>query len=144
MPSPTSNLQPPIFMTQSSAQNETRERNQSLWLLTASPVIWAGHFLLCYVTAAIWCEKVAGEDGLLGTAQTAIVVYTVAALVGIGIVGWSGYRRHRYGTATSPHDADTPGDRHRFLGFATLLLSALSAVAVVYAALTVVFLDTCS
>ena len=64
-------------------------------------------------------------------------------LVGIGIVGWRGFRRHRLGTASPPHDADTPADRHRFLGFATLLLSALSAVAVLYAALVAVFIGRC-
>ena len=73
----------------------------------------------------------------------AIAVYTVLALAGIGIIGWVGYRRHSYGTPTLPHDADTPEDRHRFLGFATLLLSALSAVAVLYAALVVVFIGSC-
>jgi hypothetical protein len=36
------------------------EANESLWLLVASPVIWAAHFLLCYGTAAVWCAKVAG------------------------------------------------------------------------------------
>ena len=32
---------------------------------------------------------------------------------------------------------------HRFLGFATLLLSALSAVGVIYVALTLIFIETC-
>ena len=32
----------------------------SLWLLTFGPGIWAVHFLLCYVTAAVWCARVAG------------------------------------------------------------------------------------
>lgn len=117
------------------------KKQESLWVLTVSPVIWAAHFLLCYVTAAVWCEKVVGEDGPLGLAQTAIVVYTLVALVGIGVTAWRGYRWQRSGDV--PHDADTPADRRRFLGFATLLLSGLSAVAVVYAALTVVFIGTC-
>ena len=86
-------------------------------------------FLLCYVTAAIWCAKLAGPDGSLWRVRVAIAVYTVLALVGIGIIGWIGYRRHSFGGGTLPHDVDTPEDRHRFLGFATLLLSALSAVA---------------
>jgi len=47
------------------------------------------------------------------------------------------------GSATLPHDDDTPEDRHRFLGFATLLLSALSAVAVLYAGLVAVFIRSC-
>ena len=123
--------------------SQTSEKHQSLWLLTASPLIWAAHFLLCYATASIWCAKVVGPGGSLAVVRVAIVVYTSLALSGIGIVGWIGYRRHSFGHAEPPHDADTPEDRHRFLGFATLLLSALSAVAVLYAALVAIFFGTC-
>jgi hypothetical protein len=119
------------------------EENESLWLLTASPVIWAAHLLLCYATGAIWCAKVVGLGGSLATTRVAILFYTSAALVAIGIIGWIGYRRHSLGSATVPHDDDTPEDRHRFLGFATLLLSALSAVAVLYAGLVAVFIRSC-
>jgi hypothetical protein len=122
---------------------QTAEQHQSLWLLTASPLIWAGHFLLCYITAAIWCAKMVGPGGSLSTVRVAIAVYTALALAGIGIIGWTGYRRHSYGNAALPHDLDTPEDRHRFLGFATLLLSGLSAVATLYASLVAVFIGSC-
>lgn len=122
---------------------ETSEENQSLWMLAVSPTLWAIHFLLCYLTAAIWCAKFAGPDGSLGKVRIAMVVYTAAALTGIGITAWKGYRRHEHGTATVPHDFDTPEDRHRFLGFATLLLSGLSAVAVVFVGLNVIFFTRC-
>ncbi len=122
---------------------EISEKNQSLWLLTASPVIWAAHFMLSYISASIWCAKVVGGGGSLWSVRVAIVVYTVVALVGSGITGWIGYHRHSHGSAALPHDADTPEDRHRFLGFATLLLSGLSAVAVIYAALVVFFFGRC-
>ena len=77
--------------------------------------------------------------------------YTAGALVGIAFVGWEGLRRHRHpstalgagGTEATTHDLDSPEDRHRFLGFATLLLSGLSAVAVVYAAVAATFFETC-
>ena len=123
--------------------SQTSEKHQSLWLLTASPTIWAAHFLLSYATAAIWCAKMVGPDGSLTTVRVAIAVYTMLALIGIGIIGRIGYRKHSFGHAELPHDADTPEDRHRFLGFATLLLSALSAVAVLFAALVAVFFGTC-
>jgi hypothetical protein len=115
----------------------------SLLLVTASPLIWAAHFLLCYATASIWCAKVIGPAASLATVRTGIIVYTALALTGIGITGLIGYRRHSLGHAALPHDDDTPEDRHRFLGFATLLLSALSAVAVIYAAAAVVFIERC-
>lgn len=119
------------------------EQQQSILVLAASPTIWAAHFLLCYVTAAVWCAKQPTPLASLLTVRIAIAVYTVAALGAIGIVGWIGWRAHRYRGAPAPHDADTPEDRHRFIGFATLLLSGLSAVAVIQAALVAVFLETC-
>ena len=114
-----------------------------LLLLTASPLLWAAHFLLSYASASIWCAKVIGFGGSLTTVRTGIVLYTALALAGIGIIGLIGYRRHSLGHAALPHDDDTPEDRHRFLGFATLLLSALSAVAVIYAAAVVAFIERC-
>jgi len=122
---------------------EPRTPASSLWLLTIAPGIWAAHLLLCYVTAAIWCAKFASPGGALNGVRTAIGWYTAAALVGIMIVGFEGLRRHRHGTEATTHDLDSPGDRRRFIGFATLLLSGLSATAVLYAALATTFFRTC-
>ena len=112
-------------------------------MLAASPSIWAAHFLLSYATASIWCVKLANAEASLAPVRLAIAGYTMIALVTIGVVGYIGLRRHRHERAALPHDADSPEDRHRFLGFATLLLSGLSVVAVVYAALAAVFVGSC-
>lgn len=119
------------------------EENESLWILVASPTLWAAHFLLSYWTAAVWCAKFVGANGSLWNVRVAIAAYTIVALIGIGVVGWFGYRRHNMGWETAPHDFDSRADRYRFLGFATLLLSGLSAVATLYVALTVVFIGSC-
>jgi hypothetical protein len=123
--------------------NELPEHEESLWILTISPTIWAVHFLLSYSSAAIWCAKVANRDGGLEQIRLAVAVYTGLALVGIIMVGWRGFHRHRIGSTTGPHDFDTRESRHRFLGFATLLLSGLSAVATCYVALAAVFIGNC-
>jgi hypothetical protein len=123
---------------------DLRESNENLWLLPASPALWAGHFLLCYATAALWCGKFAGPYGSLLPARLAIAFYTVVALAAIGIIGWRGYLRHRFGESPLPHDFDSVEDRHRFLGFATFLLSGLSFVATVYTALAAIFLQSCA
>jgi hypothetical protein len=115
----------------------------SLWLLTIAPTIWAAHLLLCYITAAIWCARFVPQGGALGPIRTAIMWYTAAALAGIAATGWEGFRRHSYGTETTTHDLDSAEDRHRFLGFATLLLAGLSAVGVLYAALAATFFESC-
>lgn len=122
---------------------ELPEGAESLWRLASGPLIWSVHFVLCYVTASVWCAKVAGAGGPLGGARLAIGVFTVVALAGIGIVSWSGWERHTFRGATLPHDFDSREDRHRFLGFAMLLLAGLSAVATIYTALAAVFIDTC-
>lgn len=127
----------------SGRSDDTRESNQTLWLLAASPTIWAVHFLACYITAAVWCAKTPDPTAPLDAVRWAVAAYTAVALAGIAFTGWRGWKRHRYGTATTPHDFDTPGDRHRFLGFATLLLSGLSFVAVVWVALVPLFVETC-
>ncbi len=105
-------------------------------------MVWAVHFLACYLTAAIWCAK-AGRVAELAGVRVAVATSTLVALGAIVYVGAEGLRRHRLGTATVPHDFDTRESRHRFLGFATVLLSGLSAVAVVYVALPALFFRAC-
>jgi hypothetical protein len=124
-------------------EDQLSEQKESLWALIASPVIWGAHFLASYGTAAVWCAKFAEPGGSLAAARAVIAGLTLVALAGIGLVGRRGWRHHRYDDSTLPHDLDSPEDRHRFLGFATSLLSGLSAVAVVYEALTIVFIESC-
>lgn len=109
-------------------------------MIAASPTIWGVHFLLSYVTAAIWCAKVGGS---LEEVRMLIAVYTAAALGGIGYFGARGLMRQGRSEAEIPHEEDLPEDRYGFMGFATLLLSALSAVATIYVALTAVFVESC-
>jgi hypothetical protein len=129
-------------MTRPSIEPPTPD-HYSLWLLTIAPTIWAVHLLLSYITAAIWCAKLVPQGGALGGIRSAIGWYTAVALLGIALMGWEGLRRHRHGTETTTHDLDSAQDRHRFLGFATLLLSGLSAVGVLYAALAATYFETC-
>jgi hypothetical protein len=119
---------------------EVAERNAHLWVLAASPGIWAAHFALSYATAAVWCAKAPDADAPLLPVRIAIGCYTAAGLVAVGIVGALALRRHL--EAPRSH-GDTPGDRHRFLGFATVLLSGLSAIAILFETLVAVFVETC-
>jgi hypothetical protein len=127
----------------SSKKTAPGEEKENLWLLIVSPTIWAGHFMLSYITAAVWCAKFAAPDASLLPVRWTVAVYTLLALAGIARNGRSGLRRHRFGDESLPHDFDTPGDRHRFLGFATVLLAGLSAVAVLFAALAVFYFHDC-
>jgi len=126
------------------ARNETLHGRDHLLFLCAGPATWFAHFMLCYVTAAVWCAKSATAGAPLGGARVAIAIYTVIALFITAVIAWRAWRQHRFGHASLPHDDDTPEDRHRFLGFATLLLSGLSFVAIVYVALAAVFIGDCA
>jgi hypothetical protein len=100
------------------------------------------HFLLCYVTAAIWCAKAARLAPSIGV-RTALWSYTAIALAMIALFGWRGLRQHRWGSGSLPHDDATAGDRHRFLGFADFLLCCLAFVAVLYSAMAIAFVGSC-
>jgi hypothetical protein len=127
------------------AKDGVAEDRQSLWLLTISPSIWAAHFLISYIGGAMWCGIVAQRAGDLAPIRIAIAALAVVALAGIGLTGRIGWRKHKHTPAdTPPHDKDTPEDRHRFLGYATVLLSALSAVATVYVAIVALFIRSCA
>lgn len=120
------------------------DKDSSLWWLAAAPAIWAAHFLVSYGTAAIWCAKLATGNAPITGAQTAIAAYTGVALTAITVVGIRGFRHHRHGDELPPHDYDSREDRHRFLGFATVLLAGLGAIAIVYECIAVMLVGSCS
>ena len=117
---------------------------ESLWTLFTAPTIWAVHFLVCYVGAAVYCAKRGAIGADFGLVRTGVLSVTVLALAMIALSAWLAWRQWGFGTADPPHDEPTAHDRNRFQGFATLLLSALSFVAVVYTALPAAFISECN
>ncbi len=116
---------------------------ESLWTLFTAPVVWALHFLACYVAAAIFCEKpgfLGADFGSLRIAIAALTVLSLAMIVLSAVLAW---RQWGFGTGDPPHDNPTRRDRLLFQGYATLLLSGLSFVAVVFTALPAVFITEC-
>ena len=115
-----------------------------LWRVIAAPVVWALHFLFCYVYGAVYCAK-AGRDAPLD--QPTIVVI-VASLVALALIGLSTLQIWRV-RARSLTDNDfefehnTPEERHRFLSHVALMLCVLSAVAVIYVTIPMLYLSTC-
>ena len=115
-----------------------------LWRVIAAPIIWAVHFLFCYVFAAVYCEKV-GRAAPLDDPRLWVIVATVVALGGIG---WSTHHiwRVRARSLTDKDfefEHDTPEERHRFLSHVALMLCILSAVAVLYVVIPMLYLTTC-
>ncbi|MGQ0508433.1 MAG: hypothetical protein ACT4TC_24305 [Myxococcaceae bacterium] len=122
---------------------EPAEDRERLWMLAASPAVWAAHFLTAYAVVSVWCAKLAGGEGSLFPVRIALGALTVVALGVIATLGLRARGRHRLEEGRQPHDRDTDLDRHRFLGFAVMLISGLSAVAVVYSATVFVFIGSC-
>ena len=113
-----------------------------LWKVIAAPIVWAAHFLFCYIYVAIYCEK-AGRDALLGDARIAVIGATIIALAAIG---WSTHSLWRVRGRTDDDfefEHNTPEERHRFLSHVALMLCLLSAVAVFYVALPMLYLTSC-
>ena len=115
---------------------------ESLWTLFTAPVVWALHFLICYVLAAVWCAKRGGTG--FGVVQGGIAAATLLALAMIVLSAWLAWRQWGFGSQDPPHDDPTAHDRTLFQGFATLLLSGLSFLAVLYVALPLLFIDGCA
>lgn len=116
---------------------------ESFVTLFTAPVVWAVHFLACYVAAAIFCAKpgILGADFAgLRVSIAAITILSLAMIVVSALLAW---RQWGFGTGDPPHDEPTRHDRLRFQGYATLLLSGLSFVAVIFTALPALFIADC-
>jgi hypothetical protein len=123
----------------------------NLITLITAPTVWALHFLVCYVAAAVHCAK-AMENARIFTgpawpditlARVIIAGATVAALAAIALSSRQAWNHWGDGDADPPYDDATFDDRQQFLGFATILLCGLSAVGVIFVALPAVFIGDC-
>ena len=116
---------------------------ESLWTLFTAPTVWVAHFLVCYVGAAIYCAKREQLGFGFDMVRVGVGAATVIALAAIVVAAFLAWRQWGFGAEDPPHDEPTGQDRRRFQGFATLLLSGLSFIAVLYAAMPVLFMTEC-
>jgi hypothetical protein len=101
------------------------------------------HFLACYVAAAVYCAKSDGTGTSFDAVRIGIAIATIVALTLIALSAWLAWRQWGFGAGDPPHGDPTRRDRTLFQGFATLLLSGLSFVAVIYVALPALFITEC-
>ncbi len=127
-----------------SKYDETVRRpiTQRLWWIVIAPLLWALHFLACYVTAAIWCEKYSsGAD--IRSLGWMITAYSVVSLTGILIVGTLSFWNLPPADSLVPDEFDDPSDRSHFLHFTSLLLAVLSGIATIFTVLVFVLVGRC-
>ena len=115
-----------------------------LWRVIAAPIVWALHFLFCYIYGAVYCAKV-GRDASLDGPATVIIGATVVAL---SLIALSTHHLWKVrGRSLTDNDFEfehnTPEERHRFLSHVALMLCVLSAVAVLYVAIPMLYLSSC-
>ncbi|MGX9115665.1 hypothetical protein ACWTU6_03060 [Mesorhizobium sp. BHbsci] len=116
---------------------------ETLWTLFTAPVVWATHFLVCYIGAAVYCAKPELIGLSFSAVRAGIAAATLIALSLIALSAWLAWRQWGFGTDDPPHDDPTRRDRTLFQGFATLLLSGLSFIAVIFTAMPALFLTGC-
>lgn len=101
--------------------------------LFAAPLIWIGHFVLCYGLVSLACAY-----GFAG-ARLGVWLLTLLALTLLGATAWFNLRKWR--AARRRDDADQ--DMHAFFAWNSLLLCALSALALIWVAFPAAFLPPC-
>ena len=116
---------------------------ESLWTLFTAPTVWAIHFVGCYAAVAVYCAKAATLDFSFETVRLALGGFTLLALVVIVLSAYLAWRQWGFGVHDPPHDEPTRKGRTLFQGYATLLLSGLSFIAVIYAAIPLIFIAEC-
>ncbi|MBW6421916.1 hypothetical protein KX729_10715 [Rhizobium sp. XQZ8] len=116
---------------------------ETLWTLFTAPVVWALHFAACYATVAVFCAKRLPASFSFDSVRIVLFVVTLMALGVIVFAAWLAWRQWGFGDDDPPHNEPTRDSRLLFQGFATLLLSGLSFLAVVYAAVPLMFIAEC-
>lgn len=116
---------------------------ETLWTLFTSPVVWAIHFLACYIGAAVFCEKPLLFANDFNNLRIGIAVATIISLCMIVFAALLAWRQWGFGSGAPPHDNPTRRERMLFQGYATLLLSGLSFIAVIFTAMPALFITEC-
>jgi hypothetical protein len=133
-------------MTGKIEREVTRETGTGtdLWRVIAAPIVWALHFLFCYVYGAVYCEKLGRDAPLAGPTMVIIGATVVAlALIGLSILSLWRVRGRSLTDNDFEFEHNTPEERHRFLSHVALMLCVLSAVAVLYVAIPMLYLSSC-
>ncbi|HEY0845723.1 MAG TPA: hypothetical protein VGE12_10160 [Noviherbaspirillum sp.] len=108
----------------------TRDR---LISLISAPLIWAGHFLLCYVWVSLACAFGWKAIG------TPIAIFTLLALTLLAYTGWVNYRKWTQTRHSNPPDADL----RAFFALNSMMLCGVSAIALIWVAFPAALLPPC-
>lgn len=110
-------------------------------VLAVAPLIWAGHFLLCYVLVSLAC-MLGWQRTLLGLdpAQIGIALATLLALALLAWLAVLCYERYR-DFLRNTSSGDEPSS---FITLNTVLLCGISSVALIWVAFPALMLPVCA
>jgi hypothetical protein len=114
----------------------------SLWMLIVPLMVWALHFLFCYVYTAVRCAKSGSVEAIIDI-RSGITVASVVALLLVVAFGYIAWTQSRLQGDLPPYQDSTDEDRLRFLAVSTLLLAGLSFVAILFTALPAFVFEDC-
>ena len=107
-----------------------------LWvLLLAGPVLWIGHFMVVYLFAEAACAARDSDDIAFPGTGAIVAVIVASTLVAAGLTGLATLAAWR-GTRGRAEDATS-------MGWAGVLLGALSIVAILAVGLPALAIDPC-
>lgn len=120
---------------------------ESLLSMVSSPLIWAAHFLACYVLVSLECAY--GFSGArFGIALTTALALALLAWVGLSNWRkWNGARRAHSANlcAAHTHHPDQGGNNlGSFFALTSMMLCTLSALALLWVAFPAALLPTCA
>lgn len=110
--------------------------------MVAAPIIWAAHFVICYVLVSLACGFGWTRFTVLGMdpAELGIVIITLVSLGLLAYTGVTNFEKFRQARGNDAGNADMSA----FFSLASLLLCALSTVALVWVAFPTLMLPTCA
>lgn len=106
------------------------------------PLTWAVYFLVSYSLTGVACTSALQGADLFGVSLIRFIL-VVITLLAIGIVLGTGIRAWRYIRLTPDTDEHTGDNRSLFLGYLSLLLSALFLIALIWIGIPTLVLDPC-
>ena len=121
----------------------------SLFAIIGGPIVWVGHFLVVYVTAAIACAQGFFYEEVFGARIVPLVgglatVAAVALILDGAYISWRRWRGNGGEPAPlPPHDQSGRDSRRRFMAFSGLLLCGASLIATIWESLPLVFFSSC-
>lgn len=110
-----------------------------LLTLVGAPLIWMVHFVVCYAVVSLVCASQLGEERVMGlsAAQFGVAVSTLIAGALIFGIAVTSLRRWR-----NPPGPDA--EISRFFAINTLLLCAISVMAMLWVAFPALMLPPCA